>query len=342
MPPSPPPPPPPTHCVASGVVLLVLSALKTATPAYVRSTCEVLPLVVGPFSLCTCALQSLLLVGIADDNISAYTATGEKHRWGQTSTIGFLSAMEAEEKFLVMDELKHPLREVYVLHGRDHFTLCFQPVPSQDALPPSSAFNLIHWNGLPPGGPRVTSLQVVAPQGVRSPAPDDPQQGVGREYRPIPNTIDTVIQADPEDKAARPGQWNTWKYEVALTIEDPTNQSPPRPSDLPPLPTFRLRDEDVQGRKWRCRSCFEGRFRTMCFGMNEASDESAGDDVCCSHCGGKRSAVGWTLWLDYSALPESWQASVDRQHGPQIINVLKTKWPRCQVTVDGGLDFPSV
>jgi hypothetical protein len=77
----------------------------------------------------------------------------------------------------------------------------------------------------------------------------------------------------------------------------------------------------------------------MCFGLNEPVD---GDDACCRHCGGKRSAVGWTLWMQYDHLPKSWQAYLDRQHGPQLVTVLRTKWPACDVTVTNGAKFPSV
>lgn len=330
----------------------MLSAMYTVTAEHIRSVCTEFPLVVGQFNVCSCALINLLLVGIADDNISAYTPTGAKHTWETTSRIGLLSGMEHEQKFLVMDELKRPTQDIFVLHGRDHFTLCFRPPSNLDRGDHTSqclhsgesmSFDLVHWNGLPPGGPRVTILHIDAHRGARPPAPDNFEEGVGIEYKPTPNTIDTVIQANSADKNSRPDQWQSWSYEVALTIDDPSNQSPSRPDHLPPLPIFHLREDDVRGRAWRCRACFEGRYQTMCFGLNDAVDnESSENEVCCRHCGGKRSAVGWTLWMSYDELPQSWKAYVDRQHGPQLTTVLRTKWPACKVEVKNGAKFPSV
>jgi hypothetical protein len=281
----------------------------------------------------------MLLTGLPDDNISAYTHTGAKRELlSQPSRVGLLSGMEIEQKFLVRDELKFPSREVYVLHGRDHFTLAFV-APSD----PSPHFQLVHWNGLPPGGPRVALLEIVPTDGVRTTAPATAAEGVGVEYKPTPNTIDSIVQADPQDKASRPKEWKTWTYEVALVIDDPTNQSPPRPSHLPPLPTFTLKESDVASHGfWRCRSCYETRYHTMCFGIN---NDTTNDN--CQHCGGNRSSVGWTTWMSYAELPSSWQRSLDRQHGPQVITILRTKWPGCGVSVVGdekgtAESFPSV
>lgn len=260
------------------------------------------------------------------------------------SKVGLLSGMEIEQKFLVRDELKFPTHDVYVLHGRDHFTLgLISQTISNDGDNSTQLIQMIHWNGLPPAGPKITILNIKPIEGIRPAAPQTAAEGVGIEYKPVVNTIDSVIQADPNDKASRPKQWSTWTYEVALVIDDPTNKSPERPSHLPPPTTFSLKESDLINRNWRCRGCYETRFQTMCFGMNEIGTDR------CQHCGGNRSAVGWTLWLSYNELPSSWQRYLDRQHGPQIITVLRTKWPGCEVTVvnENGeslpnLEYPSV
>jgi hypothetical protein len=283
----------------------------------------------------------MLLNGSPDDNISAYAHTGGKRALTEHAKVGLLSGMEIEQKFLVRDELKFPSTEVYVLHGRDHFTLAFIPPSVATSSTPPSQFQLIHWNGLPPGGPRIAVLEITAQDGVRSPAPETAAEGVGIEYKPTPNTIDSIVQADPGDKTQRPKEWRTWTYEVALVIDDPSNQSPIRPSHLPPLPTFSLKDSDIANHSfWRCRACYETRFQTMCFGINNDTSSDR-----CQHCGGNRSSVGWTTWLNYEELPASWQRYLDRQHGPQVITILRTKWPGCEVSVggrDGNGSYPSV
>ena len=38
---------------------------------------------------------------------------------------------------------------------------------------------------------------------------------------PVPGQIEGVVQCNPQDKSARPGEWTTWSYEVVLAVEDP-------------------------------------------------------------------------------------------------------------------------
>lgn len=310
----------------------------TISAERIRQLGTELPLSVGLFHICSSALVQLLLNGSPDDNISAYTHTGSKREPIAPSRVGLLSGMEIEQKFLVRDELKFPTREVYVFHGRDHFTLGFIPQSASLSSSPPFQFQLIHWNGLPPGGPRIASLDITALEGVRTPAPQTAAEGVGIEYKPVVNTIDSIVQANPQDKSQRPKEWRSWSYEVALVIDDPTNQSPIRPSHLPPLPTFTLKETDLSNHDfWRCRACYETRYQTMCFGINhDLTNEH------CQYCGGNRTSVGWTTWLTYDDLPASWQRYLDRQHGPQIITILRTKWPSCDVKVDENETYPSV
>ena len=169
-------------------------------------------------------------------------------------------------------------------------------------------------------------VKVIAPEGVCCLNAPTASLGVPKEYKPIPNTVDCVIQASPSDKAAFPKQWKKWKYEIALAIDDPENKSEERPKGLPPLPTFDLKIDDVDvSEGWRCRLCFETRFATMCFGQNEPGTSH------CQHCSRSRVDTGWTLWLPYEQIPSTWQGVVDRQYGPMFTTVLRTKWPHCQV-----------
>lgn len=331
---------------AGGAVLLVFSAVLTRTAAKViadmTSSGAEPVLVVGMFHTCTSGLMNLLLIGWAEDNMSAYKHDGKKNDWGVESRIGLISGMESELRILINDALKFPTRPIYITHGRDHFTLVFQP----DTSEPAERFTLVHWNGLPPGGPRFSRLRIEAPHGsVRRAAPTA-EEGIGIEYKPTINSVDSVVQAHPTDKSERPKAWKTWRYEVALVIDDPTNVSPELPADHARPVTFEL-PQDIQAAAirrpngpnndegaqvtWRCRACYETRFKTMCFGMNEAPLHTPVDQWICRHCDKTRAEVGWTLWLTYDELPGGWQGHADKEFGPKITQLLRSKWIGCQV-----------
>lgn len=155
---------------------------------------------------------------------------------------------------------------MYILHGRDHFTVAFITPNSLIHLNADSSadkkgiqFELVHWNGLPPAGPRVTLMKITAPSGPCGAVPPTAAEGVGVEYKPVVGSIDSIIQADPSDKSKFPKQWQLWTYEVALAIDDPSNQSPVRPTHLPQPEVFSLDPKDASrdDTPWRCRSCYE-------------------------------------------------------------------------------------
>ena len=120
-------------------------------------------------------------------------------------------------------------------------------------------FELVHWNGLPPAGPRTTLMRITAPLGPCGAVPPTAAEGVGVEYKPVIGSIDSIIQADPNDKSKFPKQWQKWSYEVSLAIEDPSNQSLVRPAHLPKPEIFSLNPEEATrgDTPWRCRSCYE-------------------------------------------------------------------------------------
>ena len=99
------------------------------------------------------------------------------------------------------DGLKNPSTPVYLLHGGDHFTTLFRvnPAAGEDGAaaaatatagegaaaagegegegeggdpPPVTWY---HYNGLPPGGPRMATLEITAKGGVAGPAPKKQQ-----------------------------------------------------------------------------------------------------------------------------------------------------------------------
>ena len=141
----------------------------------------------------------------------------------------------------------------------------------------------------------------------------------------------------------------------------------------PPPVTFDHRDfppsAEGEGGPWRCRACYAGRFKTMCFGMNEsssarrrstadaeprspgsASDAKAvatemGGTAYCVHCGKSMDEAGWSIWLPFERLPRGFQGAVTTRYGPRLLALVRTKWPRAALThTDTALsgDFPSV
>lgn len=248
---------------AGGAMLLVYSAVATYGADRFHHIPDLIPLVSNfeslPFQLCTSALMSLLLSGCPRENLSAYdTLSGQPVEWdGTPNDIGFLSGSEKELRIRIHDAFKFPRKEVYVLHGRDHFTTAYA-VPSSWS---SFEFTLVHWNGLPPAGPRAAVMKVSAPLGPCGKAPATAAQGVGRHYKPVVGSIDSIVQANKNDKLEYPYAWQKWRYEIALAVDDPTDVSEPWPADKPLPKVFHLDPTEVTSpAPWRCRTCYQVKF----------------------------------------------------------------------------------
>jgi len=206
-----------------------------------------------------------------------------------------------------------------------------------------------HWNGLPPAGPKLTRLAVNSPVGEISAAPP---RHIKPYIKPVPGEIDEVVQAHPADKKSRPNAWMTWKYEVVLAMEDPTVQDSRTQEDVheivhkstshgaegrgdaagacdnPTRHIFELpspKENGLDQEPWRCATCYRGRFKTMCFGQNNAGIDA------CVHCGKWREDAGFSIWLSYSELPPNIQSLVSKRYAPKVLNLLRTKWPHAQV-----------
>uniref|UniRef100_A0A7S1TWT1 Deubiquitinating enzyme MINDY-3/4 conserved domain-containing protein n=1 Tax=Phaeomonas parva TaxID=124430 RepID=A0A7S1TWT1_9STRA len=337
----------PSFKAPGGVLLLVYCCVVTRgaenIQSDVRGSGGEPPLIVAPYALCTSEIVALMLKGVADGNVSAYSPTGgAKISWHNGSAyalpIGMLSALEYPEfegaaggsHLPLADELKSPTTPVWIIHSSTHFTFAFCPSDSLDQQVLSDApgeFELYHWNGLPPGGPVMTCLRVNASGGACKPAPAVHTEGVSQYYKPIVNhangsEIDSVVQAHPADKAAAPRAWHTWRFEVVLATEDAAVEGNPRPAGMPLPQLFKLPATGPDPRApWRCATCYATRFRTMNFGLNEAGTEV------CSTCGQAPSLGGFSIWVPYSELPRGQQGIVSRRHAPKIISILHTKWP---------------
>jgi hypothetical protein len=254
---------------------LVYSAVATFGIHRFTALKDVVPLVSSyesaPYQLCTPALMGLLLSGVPADNLSAYdSVSGELLPWtAATPIVGLLSGSEKELRIRICDQYKFPSSDgVFVLHGRDHFTTCFVVPDSVLDLPnesldsssksKSKRFLMVHLNGLPPSGPKASRMLITAPEGDCKKAPPNAIQGVGVDYRPVPGSIDSIVQADRDDKQLHPKEWTKWKFEVALAIDDPNDVSEVRPSHLPQPKIFNLNVSDIDNYlPWRCRACYQ-------------------------------------------------------------------------------------
>ena len=262
------------------------------------------------------------------------------------------------------DGLKNPSTPVYLLHGGDHFTTLFRVNPAAAGEDAAAAAGVAadaagegavgegegedeggepapvtwyHYNGLPPGGPRMATLEITAKGGVAGPAPKTQQDHF---IKPVPGEIDDIVQAHPDDKKDRPDEWNTWRFEAVLAIDDPDVQGAAPPADYkPPLFTNRLAEfAPGTGSAWRCRSCYANRFSTFCFGINEPSSTT------CEHCNKVPTVEdqGWSIWLTYDELPGGYKRLVTNRHGPKALVLLQGKWPGSVVKSLDDAKLPSV
>merc|ERR1712137_98571 len=302
---------------AGGLLLLPFSCIATRGESQVKQDAlknGELPLLYGPFSLCTSELLMLMLSGVADGSVGAYTPLGVK-RQGDISIpsgVGLLSYQEFESGIPIHDILKSPKYPVWILHSGDNFTVLYSHEILESLVPP---LRLTHWNGLPPGGPRLAILEL---QGDIV-AGDAPETKTDSYCKPLPGEIEDIVQADPVDKVKYPEDWTRWKYEIVLAVEDNEVTGPERSLIEDPPEIFEQGEAEMD-KPWRCSSCYRKRLSTWCFGANEAGATS------CAHCNKPRAECGWTIWLPYSQLPSGWMGAMSRRYAPKIVSIIHTKW----------------
>ena len=210
-----------------------------------------------------------------------------------------------------------------------------QPPPPPP--PPDGAFDMAFWNGLPPAR-ALCWLRLRGCGEPTAPAPPAPDAHSPSHWRLTEGEVESIVQAAPEDKKARPGCWREHRYELnlvtrALAEEDAA--SAVRPPTAPPAVTLDPGTPPPLGAGWRCAACYNSRFQTMCFGENATPGEAAA----CKFCGKTALEAGWTIWRAYDALPPPVQRRVDRTSGPKVLTVLRTRWSEASIAVvaaDGG------
>jgi len=315
---------------AGGIVNLILSAVFTKGADAVRKDISTrggeLPLVYMQHSgwLCSSELMSLLLRGFADTNVGAFKADGKPNDWdkslaGKPLGLGLLSKVELDTGVEVANSLKSPEHPVWILHGGDHFTLAWSQAAPEDKK--DAKIKLWHWNGLPPGGPRLADLEITAPEGQAKPAG---KKSKAVFYKPEVGEIDDIVQPDEGDKKENPDDYTSWTYECMLAFDDPTVEGKKREV---PEPTFKQDDERYQRKgAWRCARCYATRFQTMHFKLVPASSPDE-----CDNCKRKRADAGWSLWIPYKDLPLLKKKQLMKRYAKKIENVLRTKWPAAEI-----------
>ena len=305
-------------------------------------------LIYGQFALCTSELICLLMYGHANGNIGAYDTLGNKIEAKQQVDIGLLSMDECRHGITVADRLKRPKLPIFVVHGIDHVTLIFDPtLTAIDTREISTTkndgnekyvFNLYHYNGLPPNGPKMEMMELTT-TGIAPIAKKTRTEAGNVFFTPLCGQIFDIVQASQNDKKLRPKQWKTWNYEVVLALQDDDkNTLYGKGTDYSSdnMPKLFQQGPMVTNAPWRCARCYVKRHETFAFRLNDETMRV------CQHCNKKKEDCGWSIWMPYSDLPKNWQRSCDRQYQEKIITLLNTKWPGVEVKFSNNDNPPKV
>jgi hypothetical protein len=86
-----------------------------------------------------------------------------------------------------------------------------------------------------------------------------------------PGEIEDVVQSKKGDSK----DFREWSYECALAIEnDEVQAAEPRNYEEVPVEKIENPARPPVNEGWRCRKCYETRFQTFCFGMNDGVEGS--------------------------------------------------------------------
>ncbi|GMH74801.1 hypothetical protein TL16_g06560 [Triparma laevis f. inornata] len=309
-----------------GLLILLLSMIETRGVDKVKSESSMPntpfePLVSGPFNLCGTELINLAIFGKATPNVGAYNPDDDNKKVAFTPTpIGLISKSELSS-VPVADHWKAPTHPIFIVHGGDHFTLLFKTTATNTPSPNTQYFA---YNALPPN--RLLCSLTLSGSSLTKPPPVTQNVHKPSHYKIQIGEVESIVQAHPSDKKARPDAWRRWRYELCIANEKMVSDdsaSPERPNDATPQVKFELgpRPTNVP---WRCVSCYSTRFSTMCFGQNQASDEV------CSNCGKTKTAAGYTILKSYEELPPPLRRRIDRTEN-KLLSVIRTRWSDAEI-----------
>lgn len=234
----------------------------------------------------------------------------------QSEQIGFLTT-EAP----VGPHLQNPQFPIWVVHGGSHYTVLFCADPNfthtedermlaLDKTP--SPVEFFHFNGLPPGGPRMARMTCSW-----DPPIDHSMLSGDLEVPDKPLDVDRIITRRQTDDG-------DWEYEVVAIATAPHAElllpSAPRSSH----PTADMYEADIYSApraspSWRCLSCTTSPEQVWS-AVNPAASSI------CKECNRPLSETGRCLWLRYPRLPFGKQRQVDRDYAPAILQVIQTKY----------------
>jgi hypothetical protein len=156
-----------------------------------------------------------------------------------------------------------------------------------------------HFNGLPPSGPRMASINLARRTSIDNNQNNETDQNIVKNVAMLVQRkwVGTELDGD-------------WMYEVALRYDKDH-----KPSG----------DQAIPNEKWRCNSCVVNQL----FGFNEANNEI------CEVCHLSIKEVGQTIWIKYNQLNSLLRREVDTNYQPKIVTLLHTRWPKTLVEFTG-------
>ena len=196
--------------------------------------------------------------------------------------------------------------------------------------PPADAFDIALWNGLSPNR-NLGWLRLRGSGDPLAEAPPAPDAHQPSQWRLTVGEVESIVQASPQDKKDAPGRWCLHAYEISLVTQTVADEdaSDVRPDSVPPPTRLDPAPPPAEGAAWRCASCYNTRFKTMCFGENPPGNPA------CRFCSLAPAVAGWTVWRKYATLPPGLQKRIDRTTGPKVLGLLRTRWPEASVSAIG-------
>lgn len=247
--------------------------------------------------------------------------------------IGFLTS-EAP----VGPHLQNPGLPIWIVHGGAHYTTLFcmdgafsrtedERMIAIDRTP--NPVNFWHFNGLPPGGPRMSTFVCTWDPPIHHDAMFESAGGESEK----PLDVERLI-------ARRQAIDGVWEYEVVAeaTVPVPTLLDPATPRSTHLSADFYEADIYTPPRNdanWRCLACTTAPMQVWS-AINPATSPT------CKECNRPLTEVGRCLWLRYARLPFGKQRQVDRDYAPAILQVIQTKYAGVYLEFEDGYPEPSI
>ena len=271
-------------------------------------------------------------IWIPFEQLSANAQQDVEHRYGKTAVVASTTPaalvprshhmLSEEIGFLTTEDpvgphLQNPRFPIWVVHGGSHYTVLFCTDPdfskseedrmiAVDKTP--SPVEFFHFNGLPPGGPRMVRMICSW-----DPPIDFSQFADVSQPDEKPLDVERLISR----RQASDGEW---EYEVVAFASTPVVELLAAPRSTHPTADFYEADIYAPAKtSWRCLFCTTSPEQVWS-AINPPESEV------CKECLKPLSEAGRCLWLRYSRLPFGKQRQVDRDYAPPILRIIQTKY----------------